>query len=138
MDKVDTATRSRIMSNVRSKNTKLEMRVRSTAHRLGYRFRLHRQNLPGKPDLVFPSRGVALFVHGCFWHGHDCPHGQRMPTTNVDYWKGKINRNVERDARVQQELVNLGWKPVVFWECQIKDDLEEVVERIRNAINGHF
>ena len=119
MDKIDKATRSRVMASVKSKNTKPEMRVRSTAHKLGFRFRLHSKALPGKPDLVFPSRRIALFVHGCFWHGHDCRHGRRQPTTNVDYWREKIRRNVERDARTQAELAGLGWKPAVIWECQI-------------------
>ena len=134
MDKIDKDTRSRIMASVHSKNTRLEMRVRSTAHRLGYRFRLNRKDLPGKPDIVFPSRNIALFVHGCFWHGHDCPHGERKPVTNVEYWRDKIGRNVERDATVQQELVGLGWKPVVIWECQAKDD--ELPKKITEAING--
>ena len=133
MDKINKATRSRVMASVRSKNTKPEMRVRSTAHKLGYRFRLYRKDLPGKPDMVFPSRRIALFVHGCFWHGHDCPHGQRMPATNVKYWRDKIGRNVERDARVQQELIVLGWKPVILWECQIKDD--ELAQRINEKLN---
>lgn len=135
MDKIDKATRSRVMASVHSKNTKLELRVRSMAHKLGYRYRLHRKNLPGKPDMVFPSRRIVLFIHGCFWHGHDCPHGRRPPTTNVEYWSKKIRRNVERDARVQRELLALGWKPVVMWECQIKD--EELPQRIMEALNGN-
>lgn len=134
MDKIDKSTRSRVMRSVHSKDTKLEMRVRSTAHRLGYRFRLHRKDLPGKPDIVFPSRRVTLFVHGCFWHGHSCPHGSRMPTTNVDYWRDKIRRNVERDAKVQRELVSMGWTPIVLWECQIDDNT--LAETINNALTG--
>ncbi|MFC1991669.1 very short patch repair endonuclease [Chloroflexota bacterium] len=125
MDKIDKATRSRVMASVHSKNTKPEMRVRSMTHRLGYRFRLHRKDLPGSPDLVFPSRRVALFVHGCFWHGHDCKHGRRKPATNQDYWNEKIKRNTERDARVQDELTALGWKSVVIWECQLDDELSQ-------------
>ena len=120
MDKIDKATRSRVMASVKSKNTTPEMRVRSTAHKMGFRFRLHRKELPGKPDIVFPSRRIALFVHGCFWHGHDCPHGQHQPATNVDYWRVKITGNIERDARVQSELISLGWKPIIIWECQTK------------------
>lgn len=122
MDRNDKATRSRIMASVRSKDTKTEMRVRSIAHRLGFRFRLHRSDLPGKPDLALPSRHVALFVHGCFWHGHGCPHGRRLPVTNAEYWRDKIRRNVERDARVQEELASLGWHPVVVWECEVESD----------------
>jgi len=120
MDKIDKATRSRVMAQVKSKNTTPEMRVRSTAHKLGFRFRLHRKQLPGSPDIVFPSRRIALFVHGCFWHGHDYPHGKRQPTSNVEYWSVKLKRNTERDAKVQAELIGLGWKPVVIWECQTK------------------
>lgn len=109
------------MAAVRSANTKPEMRVRSAAHKLGFRFRLHKKELPGTPDLVLPSRRVALFVHGCFWHSHDCTRGQRLPETNVTFWRTKIGRNIERDKEVRSELLALGWKPVVIWECQTKD-----------------
>ena len=122
MDKVDSETRSRIMASVRSKNTKPEMRVRKTAHRIGYRYRLHRKDLPGKPDMVFPSRRIALFVHGCFWHGHPCKRGDRMPATNVDYWREKIARNQRRDTANRLLLRELGWNPVVVWECETLDD----------------
>ena len=122
MDRFDSATRSRMMASVRSKNTKPEMRVRKTAHRIGYRYRLHRKDLPGKPDLVFPSRRIALFVHGCFWHGHPCKRGDRMPATNVDYWREKIARNQRRDTANRLLLRELGWTPVVIWECQTLDD----------------
>ena len=121
MDKVDPATRSRIMASVRSKNTRPEMRVRKTAHRIGYRYRLHRKDLPGKPDLVFPSRRIAMFVHGCFWHGHPCKRGDRMPATNVDYWREKIARNQRRDVANQLLLHELDWTPIVVWECQTLD-----------------
>ena len=120
MDKIDSTTRSRVMAKVKSKNTKPEIRVRSAAHKLGFRFRLHHKELPGKPDVIFPSRRVALFVHGCFWHGHDCPHGSRMPVANAEYWRDKIRRNADRDTRVQAELIGLGWRPIIIWECQIK------------------
>lgn len=135
MDKIDKDTRSRVMASVRSKNNKLEMQVRSIAHSLGYRYRLHRSDLPGKPDMVFPSRKIALFIHGCFWHGHDCKHGQRKPATNIEYWQGKIQRNIERDARVQQELRDLGWTPVVFWECEIKNS--DLTVMINSAIKAN-
>jgi len=125
MERIDKATRSRIMASVQSENTKAEIRVRSMAHRLGFRFRLHRKNLPGKPDVVFPSRHIALFVHGCFWHGHDCPHGKRLPVNNADYWREKVRRNRERDMRVQDELLRLGWKPFVIWECEILEGLSQ-------------
>ena len=106
MDKIDADTRSRIMASVRSKNTKPEIIVRSAAHKLGFRFRIHRKDLPGNPDIVFPSRRVVIFVHGCFWHGHDCQHGKRLPITNAEYWHDKIKRNIERDTKVQRELID--------------------------------
>lgn len=122
MDKVDEKTRSRIMATVKSKDTKPELRVRSAAHKLGLRFRLHSSKLPGKPDLVFPSRRVALFVHGCFWHGHTCKRGDRMPATNTQYWRDKIARNKKRDAVNQSSLSDLGWRPIVVWECQTSEN----------------
>jgi len=113
--------RSWIMSRVRGKDTSPEMIVRSLVHRLGYRFRLHRKDLPGKPDLTFPSRRKVIFVHGCFWHGHDCLRGDRKPKSNVEYWRNKIRRNNQRDEVNQQRLKELGWDFLVIWECQIKD-----------------
>lgn len=97
VDKFSEKKRSYIMSRVRNKDTSPEKIVRTTVHRLGYRFRLHRNDLPGKPDLVFPSRHKVIFVHGCFWHGHQCKRGNRLPKTNQTYWFNKINRNIERD-----------------------------------------
>ena len=133
MDRVDSETRSRIMASVRSKNTKPEMRVRKTAHRIGYRYRLHRKDLPGKPDMVFPARRIALFVHGCFWHGHPCKRGDRMPATNVDYWREKIARNQRRDTANRLLLRELGWTPVVVWECETLDDgLSSLLKDILN------
>ena len=109
------------MRAVKSRDTKPEMTVRRAAHALGYRFRLHRKDLPGSPDLVFPRLKTAVFVHGCFWHGHDCPRGARVPKANADYWRAKIARNVARDARVRGELDALGWKTLTLWECELKD-----------------
>jgi DNA mismatch endonuclease (patch repair protein) len=113
--------RSWIMSRVREKNTSPELKVRSLIHRLGFRFRLHRKDLPGKPDLVFPSRKKIIFVHGCFWHGHNCARGKRKPKTNTEYWVEKIQRNTERNARDQSALKALGWNVLVVWECELKD-----------------
>lgn len=113
--------RSAVMRAVKSRDTKPEMTVRRAAHALGYRFRLHRKDLPGSPDLVFPRLKTAVFVHGCFWHGHDCPRGARVPKANADYWRAKIARNVARDARVRGELDALGWKTLTLWECELKD-----------------
>jgi len=120
-DVFDTEKRSAVMRAVKSRDTAPELKVRRAAHALGLRFRLGRTDLPGKPDLVFPSRRVALFVHGCFWHDHDCARGARTPQTNGAYWQAKIARNVARDAASLASLQKLGWKPAVIWECETKD-----------------
>lgn len=119
-DSVD-LVRSRTMRAVRSKNTKPEMLVRRLAHAMGFRFRLHRKDLPGSPDLVFPSRQRVIFVHGCFWHGHGCKRGARQPKDNADYWRTKIARNAARDERVLSELHALGWESLTLWECELRD-----------------
>ena len=121
MDVFDTEKRSAVMRAVKSRDTAPELKVRRAAHALGLRFRLGRSDLPGKPDLVFPSRRIALFVHGCFWHGHDCARGARMPHTSRTYWQAKIARNMERDAASLASLRKLDWKPAVIWECETKD-----------------
>lgn len=113
--------RARVMAAVKGQNTKPEMIVRRLAHALGYRFRLHRKDLPGKPDLVFPGRRKVIFVHGCFWHGHDCARGARQPKQNAEYWRAKIGRNVERDAANLAALEALDWQVLVIWECEMKD-----------------
>lgn len=113
--------RSAVMRAVKSSNTTPELAVRRAAHALGLRFRLNRSDLPGKPDLVFPARKTAVFVHGCFWHGHDCPRGARMPASNRDYWLAKIGRNVTRDKATLAALKNQGWKAHVIWECETRD-----------------
>ncbi|HDR14899.1 MAG TPA: DNA mismatch endonuclease Vsr [Desulfobacteraceae bacterium] len=127
--------RSWIMSRVREKNTSPELKVRSLVHRLGFRFRLHRKDLPGKPDLVFPSRKKIIFVHGCFWHGHDCSRGKREPKSNTEYWVEKIRRNTERDSRRQSELKALGWDVLVTWECELKD-AETLSERLKSFLTS--
>jgi DNA mismatch endonuclease, patch repair protein len=120
MDIFSQAQRSRIMRRVRSENTKPEMAVRQLAHKLGYRFRLHRKDLPGRPDLVFAGRGKIIFVHGCFWHQHSCKRGGRVPATRREYWVAKLERNVARDRAVLRKLRRLGWSVMVVWECQTK------------------
>lgn len=107
------------MRAVRSKDTKPELIVRRLVHGLGYRFRLHRRDLPGNPDLVFPARRKVIFVHGCFWHHHDCKRGDRQPKENADYWAAKIARNVERDAANLAKLRSLGWEAMIVWECEL-------------------
>jgi|SRR5579872_1411745 DNA mismatch endonuclease (patch repair protein) len=114
--------RSRIMRAVKSGDTAPELIVRSLAHRMGYRFRLRREDLPGKPDLVFPKLRKAIFVHGCFWHGHDCARGARVPKNNREYWTKKIDRNQERDKAARQALAKSGWQVAVFWECALRKD----------------
>ena len=111
--------RSRIMRAVKSRNTQPEMTVRRLVHSMGYRYRLHRKDLPGKPDLAFISRRKAIFVHGCFWHGHDCPRGSREPKTNRDYWIPKIAKTRERDKTTMERLRTMDWKTLVIWECEI-------------------
>lgn len=118
-DVVDSATRSRMMSGIKGRNTKPERVIRSGLHRLGYRFRLHRKDLPGKPDLVFPKYHAVIFVHGCFWHFHDC-HLFKMPSTRREFWEAKIGRNRERDREVRAALLQAGWRWLVIWECALK------------------
>jgi DNA mismatch endonuclease, patch repair protein len=113
--------RSRIMRAVKGQDTGPELIVRRLVHRMGYRFRLHRKDLPGKPDLVFPRLHKALFVHGCFWHGHDCARGARVPMQNRAYWTQKIARNKDRDQATRAALKAAGWKVSVLWECEIRD-----------------
>ena len=119
--------RSRIMRTVKDRNTGPEMIVRSLAHSMGYRYRLHRKDLPGKPDLVFPARRKVIFVHGCFWHQHHCPRGARSPKSNRDYWLPKLHRNQQRDAMHQAHIRDLGWDVLVIWECELtnRDALSE-------------
>ncbi len=132
-DIFDPAQRSAVMRAVKSKDTAPELAVRRAAHALGLRFRLQRADLPGKPDLVFPRHRVALFVHGCFWHGHDCPRGARMPQTNRAYWEAKIGRNMARDKAVAAALRKLGWTPRILWECETRDT-EKLSRRIARLV----
>ncbi len=112
--------RSAIMSRVRGKNTSPEIIVRKVVHSLGYRFRLHKNNLPGKPDLILPRHQKIILVHGCFWHGHANCHRSVLPTTNITFWSKKILGNKRRDTRVIGSLRRRGWKVLVVWQCQTK------------------
>ena len=131
-DTVSRLARSRIMARVKSKDTGPEVAVRRKLHRAGYRFRLHRTDLPGSPDLLLPKYRVALFVNGCFWHWHGCKRS-RMPNSNVEYWTSKIERNVNRDRETRINLESMGWRHRVIWECQVDEGVElllgELAER---------
>lgn len=129
------AARSRIMRAVKGKNTGIELIVRSLTHSMGFRYRLHRKDLPGKPDLVFASKHRAIFVNGCFWHGHSCARGNRPPKTNRAYWSKKIRRNVERDTENIDRLAVSGWKVLVIWECEIKD-VARLAARLRKFLGS--
>lgn len=119
-DHVSKEKRSEIMKSIRSKNTTPELLVRKLVYSLGYRYRLHGKNLPGKPDLVFLGRRKVIFVHGCFWHYHKCKKGN-PPKSNLDYWLPKLEVNRQRDIRNQESIVALGWEFLVIWQCQISD-----------------
>lgn len=119
-DIVDPAKRSEMMAGIRSKNTRPELVVRKTLHALGYRYRLHRKDLPGNPDIVLPKWKTVIFVHGCFWHGHaDCPLF-RSPKSRTEFWEEKITGNRMRDAKTRESLISLGWRVVEVWECSTK------------------
>jgi len=115
------AKRSAVMAQVKGRDTKPELIVRRLLWRLGARYRLHRKDLPGRPDIVLPGRRLAIFVHGCFWHGHDCARGARTPKANRAYWTAKVARNRARDAASIAQLTALGWRVEVVWECALKD-----------------
>ncbi len=138
-DIVDRATRSRMMSGIKGYNTKPEMIIRKALHKLGYRYRLHDKRLPGKPDLVFSSRNAVIFIHGCFWHKHDC-HLFKWPSTRVKFWKEKILGNFQRDKKIKLTLKKLNIKNLTIWECSLKgktrlsreDLVSEIVSWLEN------
>lgn len=121
MDKVTREKRSEVMRAVRSKDTKIELVVRKLAHSMGFRFRVNVKDLPGKPDLAIKSRKKAIFVHGCFWHRHLGCKRASTPVSNQDYWIKKFSLNVERDRRIMQSYADMGWTPLVIWECEVVD-----------------
>ena len=128
-DTVTAEKRSQIMAQIKCKNTKPEMIVRSLCHAMGLRFRLYRRDLPGSPDLVFPKYHLCLFVHGCFWHRHGCRHAS-IPKTRAEYWTQKFDTNASRDERCINKLKLMGWRVEVIWECELKD-LDCIKERIQ-------
>lgn len=133
MDNHTPEQRCKNMAAVKSKNTKPEMLIRKLLHSLGYRFRLHRKDLPGNPDIVLPKHKTVIFINGCFWHQHEgCKHAS-VPQTNTEFWQKKLSSNVERDKRNYIALKDLGWNVVIIWECEVKgaiDNTEELKERL--------
>ncbi|OYY43025.1 MAG: very short patch repair endonuclease [Rhodospirillales bacterium 24-66-33] len=128
-DVVSAKVRSQMMAGIRGKNTKPELTIRSILHRLGYRFRLHVRDLPGRPDIVLPKWNAVILVHGCFWHGHDC-HLFKMPSTRTQFWTEKIRRNREVDARALSALRADGWRVAQIWECALKGRTRIPIEKI--------
>lgn len=120
------------MRSVRQKDTGPELAIRKALFALGYRYRLHSPNLPGRPDIVFPSRRKAIFVHGCFWHSHDCPKG-KAPKSRSDYWLPKLQANVARDARALDNLKKQGWRTLVIWQCEI-DKIDTVLSDVEKFL----
>lgn len=126
--------RSQIMSRIRGYDTEPELTVRSIVHRMGYRFRLHRKDLPGNPDIVLPRHRKVIFIHGCFWHGHKGCARSKRPGTNVSFWQNKLDKNIKRDKRQQRELRNLGWKYLIIWQCELNkpNRMQNKVKRFLN------
>ena len=137
-DVVDPATRSRMMSGIRGKNTKPELVIRKALHARGFRYRLH-CDLPGKPDICLPKHRAVIFVHGCFWHGHDC-HLFKWPSTRPEFWRAKIGRNGEVDRAVESRLSDDRWRVAVIWECALKGrerlPLEDVISTCANWLRS--
>jgi DNA mismatch endonuclease (patch repair protein) len=126
--------RSEIMRRVRSADTTPELIVRKLAHSLGFRYRLHKKELPGKPDLVFSGKRKVIFVHGCFWHGHKCKRGNRLPKKNREYWTKKISTNMKRDKNQVEELNKAGWSVLTIWECETNDQ-DSLTHKIVEFLN---
>ncbi len=134
VDIISKEKRSWNMSRIKSKDTKPELVVRSLLHRMGYRFRLHRKDLPGKPDIVLAKYKTAIFIHGCFWHRHPKCRYAYNPKSRINFWQNKFQENVERDRKKRKELKKAGWKVIVIWECQVnnKNSLEEIISSVKS------
>jgi len=136
MDRLSKRQRSELMAKIRAKGTNPELAVRKALRGMGYVYRLHRSDLPGKPDIVMAKRRVVIFVHGCFWHGHKCAAGQNIPATNKHYWLPKLMRNKQRDSENIADLRELGWKVVVIWECETRDS-KKIESRLNRMLSTH-
>lgn len=136
MDKISPARRSNNMRHIRSSNTKPEITVRKILYSLGYRYRLHKKDLPGKPDLVFAKRKKIIFIHGCFWHQHNLTTclDSKIPKSNKQYWNQKLKNNAQRDIRNQMALKELGWDILIIWECEIKND-KKLIKRMQKFLS---
>ena len=138
-DIVDRQTRSRMMAGITGKDTKPELQIRKALHALGYRYRLHAKDLPGRPDIILPKYRAAIFVNGCFWHGHDC-HLFRMPKTRTEFWKKKIEGNTIRDKLARKTLTSQSWRVLVIWECALKGKtrlgLEKAISQITSWLSS--
>lgn len=133
-DVFDPERRSAVMRQVKGRDTGPERTVRRLLTNLGVRYRLHRKDLPGRPDIVLAGLRLAIFVHGCFWHGHDCARGARVPKANRDYWLGKVGRNRERDLASRAALIATGWRVETIWECDLKDEAA-LTARLANLLD---
>lgn len=137
VDVVPSTIRSRMMSGIKGKNTLPEIQIRKCLHALGFRFRLHRKDLPGKPDIVLPKYRLVIFVHGCFWHRHQGCFYATSPATRKDFWKNKLDGNHERDLRQQKELEELGWRVAIIWECGLRHKIDDMPQTLLEIINGN-
>lgn len=137
-DRIDPTKRSAIMRSIGRSATQPELVVRELVKRTGYRgYRFNLPSVLGKPDICWKGRKIAIFVHGCFWHGHDCQHGKRVPSSNIEYWSNKLARNVERDKQHHQMLLKQGWRLIVIWECQLTND-KKVSQRIKHFMTRYY
>lgn len=134
MDPLAPEVRSLVMSKVRAQHTTPELIVRRIVHAMGYRFRLHRRDLPGCPDVVLPRLGAVILVHGCFWHRHTCPRGRSEPSTRPAFWRAKFTANASRDRRAIRALRRKGWRVLVVWECQTRD-IDRLEKRIKKFLD---
>ncbi|MBM6766304.1 DNA mismatch endonuclease Vsr [Faecalicoccus pleomorphus] len=137
MDTMTKEQRHRNMSHIKSKNTSLEILVRKRLFRDGFRYRINVSNLPGKPDIVLPKYHTVIFVNGCFWHRHNCKLAT-MPKTHTDFWKRKFEQNVKNDLANHKKLRNLGWHVIILWECEIKEDFEQLMKITESEIKQYY